>query len=95
MIYQLYINALIGIASYWFVGMTLIPSQILLKYTGKVHMKPFTCELCMAWWVALAVNITLFCNFSDMKSVVLAILMSAFASFVAVLGMEFHKKLQR
>ena len=92
---QLLISALIGIASYWFVGMTLIPSQILLKHTGKIHMKPFTCELCMAWWIALAVNITLFCNFSDMKSIVLTVLMSAFESFIAVLGMEFHKKLQR
>ena len=95
MIHQLFINALIGVFCYWFSECTLIPQRILLKLTGKISLKPFTCGLCLSWWSALLINIMLFCNFSSVESIIVTVLMSGFASMISVLMMEFHKNLQR
>jgi len=95
MIHQLFINALIGVFCYWFAECTLIPQRILLKLTGKISLKPFTCGLCLSWWSALAINIMLFCNFTQVESIIVTVLMSGFASMFSVLTMEFHKNLQR
>ena len=95
MIHQLFINGLIGVFCYWFAECTLIPQRILLKLTGKISLKPFTCGLCLSWWSALAINITLLCNFSNVESIIVTVLMSGFASMISVLIMEFHKQLMR
>jgi hypothetical protein len=89
------LNILIGVFGYWFAEVTNIPQTILYKLFRKTDVKPFTCGLCLSWWIALTANTLLFCKVNNIHDAVMCVILSGVASMTAVLTYEIHAAIKR